>query len=191
LLSYLAFSKSVALRDLEYLAHDLGWLGNREAYEQHKQHLQDLKVEGLPADAVAPSPRRGSVSLADARQAAEDFLFLRTTSSSRNRFELLYSLAPLFTSGRLQDLAPPAPILVVRGEFEYGHAGIVIYDGRARKRAELEFDPRAGYLRRGGIEFPASPLRVIRIWEETEDPAARRERDLEGDAIVLSPRSSF
>jgi hypothetical protein len=41
----------------------------------------------------------------------------------------------------------------------------------------LTFDPREGYERRAGVEFPANGLQVLRVWEEEPD-GFLREHDL-------------
>jgi hypothetical protein len=62
-----------------------------------------------------------------------------------------------------------------------------IYDSRHRKRIELDFDPAMGYVSRGGYEYPASPLQILRVWEGDEAAEQLRERDLSADPILLQP----
>ena len=51
-------------------------------------------------------------------------------------------------------------------------------------RLELEFDPGQGYINRGGMEYPISPLRVIRVWAEGINGVLAM-HDLSEDPIVL------
>src|SRR5262249_27009541 len=53
LLSYVAFSRSLALRRLQYLAHDLGLIPDRTEYEVCRHLLETvLNVKGVPVDTV-------------------------------------------------------------------------------------------------------------------------------------------
>jgi hypothetical protein len=65
---------------------------------------------------------------------------------------------------------------------------LVIYDQEVRKRLELDFNPELGYESRSGDEYPISPLRVLRIWAETESPEQLIERDVSGESLFLYPQ---
>jgi hypothetical protein len=180
LLSYLAFSRSLARQRLEQSAQDPRLLPDRAEHETLRRALEnDLKVTGLPVSEVGASPRAGSVSLADARKASEDFLFLRITSQSVDALFRLYSFGPLLQRFSLWDLEWGTPLLIVRTP----PAGLAIYDQRLHRRVELTFDPSLGYRSRGGVEYPVSPLRVSRVWEEEGDEL--RERDLSAAPVLL------
>jgi hypothetical protein len=193
LLSYLAFSRAIARQRLQYLAEDLRLIPNREEYALYGRLLENnLEVKGIPVAELPGSAQPGRVSLADARRAAEDFLILRTTSSSAEAFFQQYLFGPLLQRFRLEDWSGNAPVLIVRtgGSGDHGEI-LAIYDSLVRRRVELEFDANLGYESRGGIEYPVNPLRVLRVWEATDDPDQLRERDLMAEAILLPPTDSF
>jgi hypothetical protein len=187
LLSYLAFSRSIALRRLQYLAQDLGLILDQAEYEAYRHSLEaDLEVKGISVDAVGATTRSGAVSLADARKVAEDFLFLRNTAQSVSDFERQFFFGPLLERFRLDDLNWSAPVLIVKPRPGDSQAAgrLTLYDYAVRKRLELEFNPELGYESRGGVEFPVGPLRVLRVWEETDDPKQLLERD-PGEDVFL------
>jgi hypothetical protein len=190
LLSYVAFSRSIAQSRLRFLAEGLGLIAEGAAHEAYCRCLDDLQVTGLSLEAVAGTPRTGSVSLVDAGKAAPDFLFLWTTSQTVQAFERQYFLGPLLERFCLQELHRNARKLIVRAKPKGGQTkgGLVIYDSQVRKRLELEFDRQGGYGSRGGIEYPLGPLRVVRVWEETPDHGPLREHDLSDESILLPPR---
>jgi hypothetical protein len=194
LLSYIAFSRSLALRRLEYLAHDLELIPDQTEYAACRHLLETvLDVKGVPVDAVGGTARTGAASLADARKAAEDFLFLRTTRQSVDSFFRQYDFGPLFQRFRLDYLkGGVSPLLILRTGAAGGPTGamMAIYDCKVRKRLELNFNPELGCESRAGIEYPVSPLRVLRIWEETDDREQLLERDLSAEVVYLPPRRS-
>jgi hypothetical protein len=184
LLSSVAFSRSIARDRLRFLAEDLGLIPDRATFGTYRRLLDDLKVSGLSLEAVAGTPRAGSVSLVDAGKAAPDFIFLWTTSQSVQAFHSHFDFGRLLERVALQDLSASARQLIVRS----GQTGasLMIYDYQMRKRLEIDFDPQQGYASRAGIELPLSPLRVLRVWEETLDTGPLREHNL-GDEPILLP----
>jgi hypothetical protein len=190
LFSYLAFSRSIAGRRLKALREEMGLIPDAALYETYRTTLEKTKVNGIPSEAVVGGAVPGKVSLADACKVAEDFLFLRTTFPTAVEFYQLYSFQRLLQRLSLNDLSGSAPILLVRADLERGQpgCGLALYDDQLRKRLELDFDPRLGYTSRGGVEYPVSPLRVWRVWEETGVPDSLREQDLSGDPMLLTPR---
>jgi hypothetical protein len=64
---------------------------------------------------------------------------------------------------------------------------LAAYDSQHRKRIELDFDAEMGYLSRGGHDYPASPLRILRVWERGDTTDQLRERDLSAEPILLKP----
>jgi hypothetical protein len=188
LLSFLAFSRSIALQRLKYLAEELGLTTDRSEYEGLRNRLEtELEVWGLPVEAVDSTALPGSVSLADARKAADDFVFLRNTDQSIADFDRLYFFGDLLGRFCLDDLNWSAPVLIVRASCATNSAEkrLAIYDFRLRKRLELAYDPRPGYVSRGGVEYPVSPLRVLRVWEKAEGDGPLRDRDLSAEEVVL------
>ena len=161
LLSYEALSPTVAGRRLEYLSGTLHVPA--EAVARHRQRLhahgtagaQYAQVDTLPAAA-----RPGVVSLADARQAAPDFLLLRTHRPlGARRFLELYDFGSLRDRGGLDWLASDRRLLLVGGAAPGGP--VTVYDAELRPRLELTFDPAAGYTSRAGVEFPSSSLQTL------------------------------
>jgi hypothetical protein len=154
LLSYEAFSKTVAARRLTELARlDSGGLPADEV-ETLRKTLEALTVPGLPLSAVGEEVRP-VVSLADARKVSDDFVLLRTLP--RGLRELLAHYPSLYEV---------RPLLVFRGVPRPGESALLaVYDAELRKRMELEIDARQGYVTRGGVELPAGGLRLLRVWE--------------------------
>ena len=158
LLSYEAFSRSIAERRLDLLADLL----EPTERDQLRRRLWELRVDGLPVEAIGSVARPGVVSLADARRAAEDFVLLRTTARGVADFLAQYDLAPLTERFALDWLTPSARVLLV-GEVRGGPAPEVVlrvFDAELRPRLELVADLRAGYARRAGVEFPVNGLRA-------------------------------
>jgi hypothetical protein len=191
LFSHEAFSPTLAERRLEYLANQLHLLPTDEA-TRHLQRLRGgLAVPGIALGALAGTSRPGVVALADARQAAPDFVVVRTTARAVRDFLGLYDFRPLLARFRLDCLAPGRRLLIVAGAGrEEPGAVLTVHDPELRPRLELAFDPAAGYESRAGVEFPAGGLRVLRLWEDGDTPGSLREHDLRRDSVVLPVRSS-
>jgi hypothetical protein len=185
LLSYEAFSPSLAERRLQYLTDKLGLLGPAELAGCRQRLAAGPGVPGLPVSAVPASPRPGVVSLADARQAAPDFLLLRTTARSARAFLDLYDVAPLRRRFRLADLAAEWRLLIVGGGRAGPLAVVTVHDAELRPRLEVGFDPSAAYQSRAGVEFPRSGLRVLRVWEDGADSGTLRGLDVRGEVLLL------
>src|SRR6185437_4668982 len=83
LLSAEAFSASIARERLHTLMREVGVEPGDIAFQRL---IAAAEVRGLPLDAIGGSVRPGTVSLADARRAAADFVFLRTTPGSLAAF---------------------------------------------------------------------------------------------------------
>ena len=111
LLSHLAFSRSLARQRLKLLAGAAEYEGFLTAMAEG--------LRGVPVSAVAGRPRPGAVSAADARQVADDFLFLRTTAPTAAAFCEQYDLG-----GRV----PAGPLLILSTAVGKGEQ-LVIYDG--------------------------------------------------------------
>jgi hypothetical protein len=153
LFSYEAFSALLAGRRLEHLADRLQLLP-AEVLARHRQRLHaGLPVRGLRVDALTVAARPGVVSLADARQAAPDFVLLRTTARSVRDFLRIYD------PGGLDWLAADRRVLVVGAATPGGP--VTVHDADLRPRLALTFDPSAGYASRAGVELPASGLRAV------------------------------
>jgi hypothetical protein len=159
LLSYEAFSRSLAERRLDYLADKLGLLSSEARAALAGRLHSEADVHGLSLDGIATAARPGVVSLADARQAVADFVLLRTTAPSARALLGLFDFAPLAARTTLDYLVPGQFLLVGSGSGERG-AVVTVYDARLRPRLELAYDPAAGYRSRAGVEFPVSGLRA-------------------------------
>jgi hypothetical protein len=183
LLSYEAFSPSLAGRRLDDRAEKLGFL-SAEDRTRHRERLRGLSVRGIPVALLPGAARPGVVSLADARQAARDFVVLRTTARSVRAFLDLYDFAELRRRFRLDFLAPDRFLLLLGG------AGpcVMVHDAELRPRLELTFDTGRGYESRAGIEYPAGGLRVGRVWEDGATPGELREYDFGENGPIVDVR---
>jgi hypothetical protein len=84
LLSYEAFSRSIAQHRLKGLKH---WgVLPLEQFQSLSDQLAKLTVNGIPVTELPDCERIGVVSLEEAKQAAIDFVFTRTTRSSLGEF---------------------------------------------------------------------------------------------------------
>jgi hypothetical protein len=171
LLSYVAFSRAIALQRLRLLPADEG--------ARHRTALESLAVAGLPVAEVAGGGRPGAVSLADARKVADDFVFLRTTARTTRDFFGLFDFRPLSERFSLQWEAP----LLIVGKPSAGEIVVTVFEAVAmRPRLELSVGQRDGYVCRGGVELPREGLRVRRVWTEA------RESDLGGEEMYVPSR---
>jgi hypothetical protein len=159
LLSAVAFSRGIAGQRLDLL-RDRG-LVSAERHDELRRRLAELPVAGVPVFTIPASPRPGVASLADARQASRDFVFLHTTERTLQEFRDLYG-RDLFAGLDGQRLlvvgsarVAPRPELV-----------LTIHDATGRPRRELTADPRAGFVLRRGVEHPRGGLKATRTWNE-------------------------
>jgi hypothetical protein len=184
MLSYEAFSRTIAAQRLDLLAQDKSLLPDDELASL-RNALQALPISGLPLSAVSSAARPGVVSLADAGKAADDFVFLRTTASSLRDFFALFDFAPLVRWFGLP--LANRPLLVVRTPTPGGvDITLTIFEaGTLRPLVELSADPRGGYRVRAGVEYPRKGLRVRRVWENVD--GARRQLDLADDELFVRP----
>jgi hypothetical protein len=176
LLSYEAFSRSVAVRRLRFLADKSGLLAPDQRIALERLH--DLKVEGFSPSPGAEPARPGSVSISDALKASPDFVILRTTKKSADdfvgcfQFEVLPSCFHLghWERGTFDDWPGGAPKLVVPETGKGSPGGLSIYDGKGVKRLELSIDLSQGYQCRAGLELPRAGMRLLRAWREDGRP---------------------
>src|SRR5262249_39118314 len=162
------------------LSQDAESFLDQQAAEDLVQRLREgPPSQGLP---LPPALRgeRPVVSLDDARKAADDFLLLRTTGSTVREFLRHYDLGPLARRVNLDWLTPERRVLIVRTD-EPGR--LTVYDERLQQRLELEVLGAEGYLGRGGQEYPAAGLRVLRVWD-----GAAALHDLMAEDLVVRPR---
>jgi hypothetical protein len=189
LCTYLAFSRSIARKRLHYLAEELHLIPDTKEYAAYQNCLaNELQVKGLSLHVLPGNIRPGSVSLLDMFKVADDFLILRQTDQPN-----MYFLRDQYRLGvlpfGLDDFN--GPLLVLRDYTAPAQPTVrlTVYDSHFHKRLELDFDSRMGYQSRGGIEYPVSPLRVLRVWGDTENGEELREHDLSSKPMILQPLS--
>ncbi len=177
LLSYEAFSRSIAARRLEQ-AKTAGWI-DEQAQQRIVEVLDDLPPAGRALADLAPRERQGVVSLADAAKAASDFRILRTTRGSLTALLGYYDLSELeeFAPEFAEWLHVDRHILLVShspADRSLGQATLRLYDRQDVLRLELAFETTPGqgvrYRERGGFEL-AERLRVLLIAETDAEPA--------------------
>jgi hypothetical protein len=178
LLSAEAFSVSLARQRLHALAADAGVSRNEELFQRL---LASPPVHGLALESLGDAVRPGTVTLLDARRAASDFVFLRSTSSSVKTFFVSFDFTPLFARFHLDDLMQDGNVLLARSPTS---DGLILYDGQRRPRLELEVAAEKGFANRGGQEYPLGGLRVLRVGETTDD-ASLRMHDLREQPLSL------
>jgi hypothetical protein len=188
LFSYLAFSRSIACERLGNLVSQFQLIESCKTVGELREMSGRLEVPGLSIKESVDCSRPAIVSLADAMRTAEDFVLLRTASRPWSQFGFAYFWRATLSSFAFQGLHTWNPELLVRApKSSDGLPHLIMYDGKIRPRVELAFDPRQGYISRKGIEFPASPLRILRVWEQDGDGKHLRERDLSGEMVLLEP----
>jgi hypothetical protein len=177
LLSCEAYSRAVAEQRLRDLARE-DFLADcvRELPEAPP-------VIGLPRDAVGAVSRPGVVSLADARQASADFVFLRTTAASLQDLLDLFDFTPLAARFDISFLIVQRRALVARAA---SGSAVVVYDEQLWPRLELETVAEQGYASRAGYEYPLCGLKAVRGWAESGDSLVAH--DLHAGPILLPPR---
>ncbi|HWY86572.1 MAG TPA: hypothetical protein VNX28_07605, partial [Gemmataceae bacterium] len=163
LLAHEAFSPSIARRRLRELERLVAALDLKNLQWDLTRGHENLQVPGLSTTKLA-EPDRPTVSLADARRVADDFVVLRT---------LPQGLAELFRALDFTPLRAAAPFpgpleksLLVRLQAEGAQPVLAWFDGKLRKRLEMWTDLSQGFIARGGREIPGAGLRVMRIWDE-------------------------
>jgi len=139
LLSYVAFSPSIAERRLDFLTERFQDAGLRD-------HAQRLRAPCLAGGlAIQPSglpPRPGVVSLDDALRVASDFVLLRTTRHTVEDFLAAYDIAALVTPLEIGDLLKSPRLLVVASANLPGkRPGLLcIFDQSGQQQLEIEID---------------------------------------------------
>jgi hypothetical protein len=132
--------------------------------------------KGLPHQQLAECPRQ-AVALADVRKVANDFVIVRTKprglSKMLNQFELVEALQKRY---RLRFLNEPQSVRLCVNELSEKETPLlVLYDEQVRRRVEFQVDATEGYVTRGGVENPKPGLRVLVVWEDTDEPGELRE----------------
>jgi hypothetical protein len=150
LVSYEAFSPSVALARLRLLSEEFAAFPQAGEFQELTQWLSATSEEGIPIRSLERGLRPGVVSLADAVLASPDFALLRTTPGSLRAFLELPPVAQLLATpgSGLPRLLLGAP------------GGLTLYDDALHPLARWTYDHSAGFVRRCALEFPRGGLRV-------------------------------
>jgi hypothetical protein len=179
LLSAEAFSNSIARHRLLASAGDLG-IEQEDAFVQRL--LARPSLPGLALDAIAGALRPGTVSLADSRRAAGDFVFLRSTPNSVKALLAQFDFSPLFQRFPVEDLLREENVLIAPSA---ASGDLVIHDALMRPRVELTVATDAGFESRAGQEYPVDGLRVVRVL--ARDSEVLQTHDLHNQPISLRP----
>jgi hypothetical protein len=186
LLSYLAFSRTVAARrltELGLLAREAGL-----AFDVQQDALRTLPMAGLPVRDIPPG--RPPVSLADAGRVAADFVLLETLPASLKDWLALFDWTDLARTHDLRFLEKGDRLLVVpSGRNAAGEPRLTVFDSALRRRLELEANLSAGFDIRRGIEFPVNGLGIVRLWRENTK-GELMEHAWTADAPIVPVRSS-
>ncbi len=183
LLSAEAFSISIARQRLLAVAGDLGV--NPEG-ELVQRLLARPLLPGLPLDAIAGAVRPGTVSLADARRASADFVFLRSTPSSVKALLTQFDFSPLLQRFPIDTLLHKENMLIARSA---ASGNLVIHDLQFRPRVEIEVVVEAGFESRAGQEYPAKGLRVVSVSVPSKDKEILQTHNLDNQPLALPPCS--
>jgi len=166
LLAHEAFSRSLAISRLHDVARFARALKLELDTERYIDELRRLGVAGVPASAAC-APARGIVSLADARRVADDFVLVRTLPGSMRDF---FAIFPVADAARRYGIdVARAAVVIIRVASPTSDGRIAIFDKLGRERLELAVDVSGGFQSRGGGEYPAAGLRLVRVWQESGD----------------------
>lgn len=165
LLTALAYSRSIAQERLRALAVEVGMAPDGP---EVGPHMHSLDLPGLPLSALGEAARPGAVTLADARRAAPDFVFLHTLPGSVRAFLDAFELNRLAERFDLRDILDGDRVLIARSP---QGPGVRIHDAQLRPRLELQVPPGTGFVTRAGVELPAAGLVAIQVWQETSTEA--------------------
>jgi hypothetical protein len=182
LLAAETFSISIARQRLLALAGDLA-IPPEDALVQRL--LARPPLPGLPLDAIGGAVRPGTVSLADARRASADFVFLRSTPSSVKSLLTQFDFTPLTELFSLDDLLGGADVLIARSAVS---SNLVIYDAQLRPRVELVAATEKGFESRAAQEYPVNGLRVLRVSIPAIDREILQTHELSNQLLLLPPR---
>ncbi len=154
LMSYEAFSRSIAQRRLRYLSDELGLIAAVQGDTLLTQ-LREVQVPGVPLPLAKALPRPGAVSPDDACRVAPDFVFLRTTRRSLLDLRDQLDFSEVDRQVGPDVFAPDKRALFVRDdEPEW----LALYDADLKKRLRLCVRAEECYIHRGGCEMPFGGL---------------------------------
>jgi hypothetical protein len=163
LLSYVAFSQTIAERRLRYLAEELNLIDEAARQAYRARFLSDFTGVGLTIQPSRQPARPGVVSLDDAFRVAGDFVILKTTAQTSREFCASYGLKDVFKQLDCGDLSGEDPLIIGGASVPGLRAGTLsVYDGRFQLRIELGIDTPAIFTNTIDGEFPG--LSVCRAW---------------------------
>jgi hypothetical protein len=159
LMAHVLFSRSIALRRLQLLAHGPELLPDSAAVDRWTKHLELLRIDGLELTPDGPPPRPGVVSLQDAFMVADDWLILRTTRRTVDDLCRQYQIEGTPPSEQWRLVLPK----------QIGDMSVLrVYDETHSPICDLRLNHSRGYVTRGGAEVLAGGIVPARI-----NPVAR------------------
>jgi hypothetical protein len=190
LLSYEAFSRSIAARRLGLLAKEAARIALPMDLEEAEDALRRVEVRGISLPPFKRPTRPESVSLEDARKAADDFVFLRTTRRTAREFFAAFDFTSLAAEFALADVVSGQPVLIIDGMLTGGTPGTLqVYDSQLRPRLELALLPERGYESRVDKEYPRDGLAVVRVWTVGDVKETLCEHNLRDAGRLLPPNA--
>lgn len=183
MLAHEAFSPSLARRrwqELVRLSSELGLTIDRTTLDPLFEN--GPWPAGLAHAQLAECPRPVA-ALTDVRKVADDFVILRTLPHGLAEFLYYCDWRPLLERYRLRFLSERQVRLCVQALDDKKEPVLAVYDALLRRRLELSVDAREGYASRAGIAWPRAGLRVLSVWEDTDEERALARRD--GGDLVL------
>ncbi len=161
LLSSLGFSRTIAVGRLNALKGEPLLQDETALLDRCLARLLGGEVPaGLPVEKIGAPRRPATVSLADARRAAADFVFLHTTRGSLAEMLDELDLSPLEGRLSLDWLRGSRPVLVARSPT--GDT-ILLCDEALQPRLEFRVDASRGYRLRANREWPMAGVLVVSV----------------------------
>jgi hypothetical protein len=219
LLSYEAFSLTIAEARLKKLCglQPAGGTGgartrSEKEFTQLVMRLREgaTQSHGFPVSRFAAARRLGTVSLEDARLAAADFQFLRTTPVSFRQFLGYFDLDPLHArypevaewvhTARNMLAIRESDAVDLRAAESVMRPALTIFDQRLQPRLVLgmrvptEASKRAAcklYVEIAGVDLPAAGLWVLSVSTQDRDHDPLQQHDLTREPIQLLPHQQF
>lgn len=186
MLAHEAFSPSIARRrwqELKKLCVELAISCDAEKLDPLFEH--GPWPTGLPHAQVADCPRP-TAALCDVRKVADDFVILRTKpvglANMLGHFKIVESLRSTYRLRFLDE--EKSPRVCVQTFDERMQPVLACFDEQMRRRIEMRVDVSQGYASRAGVELPKAGLRVVAVWEDTDDPMVLARRDVDGSGVA-------
>jgi hypothetical protein len=194
LLSYESFSRRIAADRVRALRQ---WgLINDDRTERLTHRVRNqLSIKAVPVAGFLGHSRGSVVALEDAKRAAMDFVFLRTTRSSLDSLLSRYDLRPMRDHAQeaWRWLTQARDVLLIRTPRlpSDARAFMIAYDQDMRPRVEfgLAQEPAqpVRYIEHACGEYLVGGLRVLRILDCTADSATSIAHDPHRQDIILAP----